>query len=133
MYICGFHHYIITGICGMMPDRLFSKGFLRVLRFPPTVIRQMVKGLCNRIRIGSSALESVKRWRLSAIKSLNWIGLDIPVYRSIKIGLCFRVMMLKSRSRKFYANLEFQLLLLEQNAQQYVYHGISQKSTIYLT
>ena len=33
VYVCGFHQYTITGICGMVPDQLFSVGFLRVLWF----------------------------------------------------------------------------------------------------
>ena len=37
-------------------------------------IRQMVKGLWNRIRQWSSALESIKRWRLKCCESLNWTG-----------------------------------------------------------
>ena len=35
----------IAGISGVVPDRLFRVGFLRALQFPPTAIRQMVKGL----------------------------------------------------------------------------------------
>ena len=73
-------YHTITGIYGMVPDRLFSVGFLRVLRFPPTAIRQMVKGLWDWIRQGWSALESVKRRRLSAIKV--WIELNGPVHFS---------------------------------------------------
>ena len=54
----------------MLPDRLFSVGFLRALHFPPTAIRQMVKGQRDWIWQGSSALDSIERWRLSAIKVL---------------------------------------------------------------
>ena len=33
IYVCGFHQYIITGVCGMVPDWLFSVGFLRAICF----------------------------------------------------------------------------------------------------
>ena len=71
----------------MVPDRLFSVGFLRALRFPPTAIRQMVKGLWDWIWLGSSTLEFVKRWRLSAKKSRIGIGIYVIAWRlsSIKI------------------------------------------------
>ena len=57
IYVCGFDQYTFTGICGMLPDQLFSVDFLWVLCFPPTAIRQIVKGLWDWIRQGSSTLE----------------------------------------------------------------------------
>ena len=39
IYVSGFHQYTITGICGMVPDRLFTMHFHRA-QFPPTAIGQ---------------------------------------------------------------------------------------------
>ena len=39
-----FHQCILTDICGLLPELLFSVGLLRALRFPPTAIRQMDNG-----------------------------------------------------------------------------------------
>ena len=48
-------------------------------------IRQMVKGLWDWIWLGSSALESVKRWRLSAIKVK--LELELNIWFSVEIFL----------------------------------------------
>ena len=65
-----FHQCIFTDICGLQPELLFSVGLLQVLRFPATAIRQMDNGQRHWTwkRWSTFKLESVVRWRLSAIK-----------------------------------------------------------------
>ena len=56
-----FHQFITSDICGLVPHRLFSMGFLQTLWYPPTVIRQAVKRLNDWIWLESSTLDSVLR------------------------------------------------------------------------
>ena len=50
-----FHQYIIRDMCGLVLDQLFRVGFRWVLWFPPTAIREMVKGLQDWIQKGSES------------------------------------------------------------------------------
>ena len=54
----------------MVDSLLFVMGLVWVCsrHSTPAAIKQMVKGLWHWIRQGSSTLQSIKRWRLSAIK-----------------------------------------------------------------
>ena len=68
-YICIWDvTYTITGIHGMVPDWLFSVGFLRALRFPPTAIRQMVKWT-TRLNMALMALLRVRHEEMKCYKS----------------------------------------------------------------
>ena len=43
IYVYGFYQYTTTAIYGMVPDLLFSVGFLWAFRFPPTAIGKWLK------------------------------------------------------------------------------------------
>ena len=98
-------HLWYMWICGLVSDLLFSVDFLWALWFHPTAIRQTVKGLWDWIRQGSSALESIMRWRLSAIKV--WIGLDWVDLEAVSFVTKNFILQVFSTNLQIYQNVTF--------------------------
>ena len=55
-----FHQCVVIDIHGLLPELLLSVGLLRVLRFPPTTIRQMDNRQGHLNWKGLSALEIMR-------------------------------------------------------------------------